>query len=201
MAIDLWRTRPFMSYPMSRAVDSLFERAFAPFYGGRDGGTESSGQTGVQTLPVTIWETGDAFHAALMAPGLDDNSLTVTVQDDTLSVEGELKFQPFAGGDAVERWAGRRADVGYSPASPPSGEGARMIWQEFGPARFRRSLRFGTPVDPDRVEATYRHGLLLITMPKSQEARPRQVRVQVSENGHDQPATTPGPGQSPPPAP
>ena len=175
MAIDLWRTRPFMSYPTSRAVDSLFERAFAPFYGGRDGGTESSGQTGVQTLPVTIWETGDAFHAALMAPGLDDNSLTVTVQDDTLSVEGELKFQP--------------------------PEGARMIWQEFGPARFRRSLRFGTPVDPDRVEATYHHGLLLITMPKSQEARPRQVRVQVSENGHDQPATTPAPGQSPPPAP
>ena len=175
MAIDLWRSRPFMSYPMSRAVDSLFERAFAPFYGGRDGGTESSGQTGVQTLPVTIWETGDAFHAALMAPGLDDNSLTVTVQDDTLSVEGELKFQP--------------------------PEGARMIWQEFGPARFRRSLRFGTPVDPDRVEATYHHGLLLITMPKSQEARPRQVRVQVSENGHDQPATTPAPGQSPPPAP
>jgi hypothetical protein len=60
-------------------------------------------------------------------------------------------------------------------------EGARMIWQEFGPMRFRRSLRFGAPVDPNRVEATYRNGLLLINMPKSEEAKPRQVRVQVAE--------------------
>jgi len=77
MAIDLRRTRPFMSYPLSRAVDRLFEHAFAPFYGGRDGGAESSGQTGVQTLPVTIWETGDALHAALMAPGLDETTPTL----------------------------------------------------------------------------------------------------------------------------
>jgi HSP20 family protein len=159
MAIDLWRTRPFMSNPMGRAVDRLFEEAFAPFYGGRDGGAGGSGQTGVQTLPVTIWETPDAFHAALMAPGLDESSLSVAVQEDTLSVEGEMKFQP--------------------------PEGARMIWQEFGPTRFRRAMRFGTPVDPNRVEAVYRNGLLMITMPKSEEARPRQVRVQVIENGHD----------------
>ena len=158
MAIDLWRTRPFMSNPTGRAVDRLFEEAFAPFYGGRDGGAGGSGQTGVQTLPVTIWETPDAFHAALMAPGLDESSLSVAVQEDTLSVEGEMKFQP--------------------------PEGARMIWQEFGPTRFRRAMRFGTPIDANRVEAVYRNGLLMITMPKSEEARPRQVRVQVTENGH-----------------
>jgi HSP20 family protein len=160
MAIDLWRTRPFMSGTMGRAVDRLFEEAFAPFYGGRDGGANGSGQSGVQTLPVTIWETDDAFHAALMAPGLDENSISVTVQEDTLSVEGELKFQP--------------------------PEGARTIWQEFGPMRFRRSLRLGTPMDPGRVEAIYRNGLLLINMPKAEEAKPRQVRVQVAEPAHNQ---------------
>src|ERR1700704_5656939 len=158
MAIDLWRTRPFMSNPMGRAVDRLFEEAFAPFYGGRDAASSGSGQTGVQTLPVTIWETPDAFHAALMAPGLDENSLNATVQEDTLSVEGEMKFQP--------------------------PEGARMIWQEFGPMRFRPAMRFGTAIDPNRVEAIYRNGLLMITMPKSEEAKPRQVRVVVGEAGH-----------------
>jgi HSP20 family protein len=76
-----------------------------------------------------------------------------------LSVEGELKFQP--------------------------PEGARMIWQEFGPMRFRRAVRLGTALDPNRVEATYRNGLLLITMPKAEEARPRQVRVQVAEPHRD----------------
>jgi HSP20 family protein len=157
MAIDLWRTRPFMSSTMRGAVDRLFEEAFAPFYGGRDAGQSGTGQTGLQTLPVTIWETDEAFEAALMAPGLDENSINVTVQEDTLSVEGELRFQP--------------------------PEGSRMIWQEFGPMRFRRSLRFGTPIDPNRVQAVYRNGLLMITMPKAEEARPRQVRVQVGESG------------------
>jgi HSP20 family protein len=161
MAIDVWRTRPFLSNNMmSRAVDRLFEEAFAPFYGGRDGASSGSGQTGMQTLPVTIWETDDAFHAAVMAPGLDEQTISVTAQEDTLSIEGELKFQP--------------------------PEGARMIWQEFGPMRFRRSLRFGTPVDTTRVEAVYRNGLLLITMPKAEEAKPRQVRVRVAENGHQE---------------
>lgn len=150
MAIDLWRTRP-MSSPMSRAVDRLFEEAFAPFYGGRDGSAAGTGQTGVQSLPVTIWETDDAFHAALMAPGLAEDSINVTVQEDTLSVEGELKFQP--------------------------PEGARMVWQEFGPTRFRRSLRFGTPIDPNRVEAAYTNGLLMLTLPKSEDAKPRQIQV------------------------
>jgi HSP20 family molecular chaperone IbpA len=123
MAIDLWRTRPFTSNPMRRAVDGLFEEAFAPFSGGRDGGAASSSEPGVQTLPVTLWETSDAFHAALMAPGLDENSLTVTVQDDTLSVEGEMKFQP--------------------------PEGAETIWQEFGPTSFRRAaLRNASGSEP-----------------------------------------------------
>jgi HSP20 family protein len=156
MAIDLWRTRPYMTGSMGRAVDRLFEEAFAPFYGGREGGNTGTSQTtGVQSLPVTIWETNDAFQAALMAPGLDENSINVMVQEDTVSVEGELKFQ--------------------------TPEEARMIWQEFAPMRFRRSLRFGTPIDPNRVEAVYRNGLLLITLPKSESAKPRQVRVQVAE--------------------
>jgi HSP20 family protein len=159
MAIDLWRTRPYLSGSMRGAVDRLFEEAFAPFYGGRDAAGNGSGHTGVQTLPVTIWETDEAFQAALMAPGLDEESINVTVQEETLSIEGELKFQ--------------------------APEGARMIWQEFGPMRFRRSLRFGTPIDPGRVEAVYRNGLLMITMPKAEEARPRQVRVQVGDQTRD----------------
>jgi HSP20 family protein len=156
MAIDLWRTRP-MSNPMGRAVDRLFEEAFAPFYSGRDSGAAGTGQTGVQSLPVTIWETDDAFHAALMAPGLAEESINATVQEDTLSVEGELKFQ--------------------------APEGARMIWQEFGPTHFRRSLRFGTPIDPNRVEATYTNGLLMLTLPKSEEAKPRQIQVRTGAGG------------------
>jgi HSP20 family molecular chaperone IbpA len=53
-----------------------------------------------------------------MAPGLDEQTINVTVHDDTLAIEGGLAFQV--------------------------PEGATAVWQEFGPARFRRSLRLGT---------------------------------------------------------
>ena len=107
---------------------------------------------------------------ALLAPGLDEQSINVTVHEDTLAIEGELKV------------------------SVP--EGAKAVWQEFGPAKFRRSLRLGAAVDPTRVEAIFRNGLLLVTMPKAEHAKPRQVQVQVSTGSEPTPAATAANGAS-----
>jgi HSP20 family molecular chaperone IbpA len=96
----------------------------------------------------------------MLAAGLDEQSINVTVHDENLIVEGELRIQ--------------------------APEGARMIWQEFGPSRFRRSLRLGATIDPGKVEATYRNGLLLLTMPKAEHARPRKVQVQVASSSDGQ---------------
>jgi HSP20 family protein len=153
MAIDLWRTRPYsgMNTPLRQWVDRVFDDAFA-----RES-AQGSGSAGFQSLPVNVWETPDEYQAALLAPGLDEQTLNVTVHDDMLVIEGELQF------------------------SVP--EGAKPIWQEFGPSKFRRSLRLGSAVDPARVEAVYRNGLLLVTMPKAEYAKPRQIRVQVATTG------------------
>ena len=149
MAIDLWRTRPYTT-PLSQWVDRVFDQAFGPTYTAADGGS-----SGVQSLPVNVWETPDGYHAALLAPCLDEQSIKVTVHDETLAIEAERTFQ--------------------------MPEGARPVWQEFnpGPTKFRRSLRLGAAVDPNRVEAMYKNGLLLVTMPKAEHAKPRQIQVQV----------------------
>ena len=151
MAIDLWRTRPYMT-PLSQWVDRFFDQAFGPAYSAADGGSTAAG---FQSLPVNVWETPEAYHAALLAPALDEQSIKVTVHDETLAIEAERNFQ--------------------------MPEGARPVWQEFnpGPTRFRRSLRLGAAVDPNRVEAIYKNGLLLVTMPKAEHAKPRQIQVQV----------------------
>jgi HSP20 family protein len=150
MAIDLWRTRPYSGFnsPLRQWVDRVFDEAFA-----REG-AQSNGSAGFQTLPVNVWETPEGYQAALLAPALDEPSINVTVHDDTLVIEGELRF------------------------NVP--EGAKPIWQEFGPSKFRRSLRLGAAVDPARVEAMYKNGLLLVTMPKAEHAKPRQIPVQVA---------------------
>ena len=150
MAIDLWRTRPYSSFntPLRQWVDRVFDEALT-----RDAQTSANASAGFQSLPVNVWETQEGYQAALLAPGLDESSINVTVHDDTLAIEGELQF-----------------------AVP---EGAKPIWQEFGPSKFRRSLRLGSAVDPARVEAMYKNGLLLVTMPKAEHAKPRQIQVQV----------------------
>ncbi len=154
MAIDVWRTRPYSSFntPLRQWVDRVFDDAFA-----REGSSATGQSAGFQSLPVNVWETGEGYQAALLAPGLDEQSINVTVHEDTLAIEGELTF------------------------SVP--ENAKPIWQEFGPSKFRRSLRLGTAVDPARVEAMYKNGLLLVTMPKAEHAKPRQIQVQVGANG------------------
>src|SRR5207302_3395843 len=147
MAIDLWRTRPSTQFntPLRQWVDRVFDDAMAQ----SNGATSSAGY---QSLPVNVWETPEGYQAALLAPGLDQQSINVTVHDDTLVIEGELAV------------------------SVP--ENAKAVWQEFGPTKFRRSLRLGTAVDPARVEAIYRNGLLLVTMPKAEHAKPRSIPVQ-----------------------
>jgi HSP20 family protein len=154
MAVDLWRSRPSTwSSPLAQAFDRMVDQAFAGYSGAN---TADAGSTGYQSLPVNIWEDEDTYSAALLAPGVDEQSISVTVHDDTLAVEGELNFQ--------------------------APQGARVVWQEFAPVKFRRSLRLGAAVDPQRVEASYSNGILLVTMPKAEHARPRQVQVHMQDS-------------------
>jgi HSP20 family protein len=152
MSIELWRTRPYTN-PLSQVIDRMFQQTFAPFTAGT---SADGGSTGYQSLPVNVWETEDAYHAGLMAPGLDEHTINVTFHEDTLAIEGTLAFQ--------------------------APDGAKVVWQEFnpGPAKFRRSLRLGAFVDASKVEAVYREGLLVLTMPKAEYAKPRQIHLKVT---------------------
>jgi HSP20 family protein len=152
MSIDLWRTRRATN-PLSQVIDQMFEQTFVP-YG--KAGLADGGSTGFQSLPVNVWESDDGYHVALLAPGLDPQTVDVTFHDDTLAIEGMLAFQ--------------------------ATEGAKVIWQEFnpGPSKFRRSLRLGAFVDASKIDAVYRDGFLLLTMPKAEYAKPRQIHVKVT---------------------
>jgi HSP20 family molecular chaperone IbpA len=163
MSIDIWRTRPYtgLNTPLRQWVDRVFDDAFA-----REGVPANGASAGFQSLPVNVWETPEGYQAALLAPGLDEESLSVTVHEDTLAIEGELRF------------------------SVP--ENAKPIWQEFGQAKFRRSLRLGSAVDAARVEAIFKNGMLLVTMPKAEHAKPRQIQVQVGGASKPTPAATNG---------
>jgi HSP20 family protein len=57
---------------------------------------------------------------------------------------------------------------------------------------FQRSVSLATPVDSDKAQASFEHGILTLTLPKSEQAKPRQIRVNGASQGqqgqvtHDQ---------------
>ena len=113
----------------------------------------SDGGTGAG-VPANIWESGDGYQIALMVPGARAEEFEITALGDTLTVAGSVEL------------------------SPP--EGAKSVWQEFGPSQFRRQIGLPSEVDSEHIEAVYRNGVLLLTVPKAEHAKPRQIAVQTA---------------------
>jgi HSP20 family protein len=101
--------------------------------------------------PVNVAETKDAFVYRAEVPGLGEGDVSVHVEDETLLLRGE-----------------RKADA-------PAGYETHL--RERAPIAFARKLPLPGRVDADAVTATMKDGVLTVTLPKSKDARPRQIAV------------------------
>jgi HSP20 family protein len=102
--------------------------------------------------PVNVWEDADAFRVEVEVPGLTQEQVQVSVTN-----KNQLTLQ----GERLPEEAGK----------------GRWHRRERGFGRFQRVLKLPTPVDADRVEAKLENGLLQLTLPKAEEARPRRIAV------------------------
>lgn len=135
------------------------ERAFEDFGQGRPSMWRSAFLPGVsaRSYPlINVAEDRDNVYIEALAPGLDPQSLEVSVQDSTLRVAGEKT--PI------------KADI-----KPEAYHRA-----ERGAGRFVRTLTLPTAIDADKVKAEYKNGLLLLTLPKHEKAKPKQISVAVN---------------------
>ena len=131
-----------------------------PASGQRRGEQWSGAGGGGQQVPLNAWETKDGYHVVMMAPGADPNEINVTAVGGTLTVEGELRVQ--------------------------GPQGANPIWTEFGPSHFRRTIQLPDAINTERVQASYRDGLLEIEIPKAEHAKPRSIQVRSGGGGGQQ---------------
>lgn len=106
--------------------------------------------------PVNIYESEDCYLLTAELPGIDPADMEIKVTDDSLTIKGQRKPDDYGEGASYHR---RERDSGY----------------------FRRVLTLPDKVDPDKVEATNRHGILQVRLPKAEEIRPRQIQVKGSE--------------------
>ncbi len=116
----------------------------------RPGGASAAG--GSATLPVDVAETENEFVVKASLPGLKPEDVQITVHGDTLTIRGETQAEEEKKG---ETWHLRERRYGS----------------------FQRSLSFGTPVDSDKADARFENGQLTLTLPKSEAAKPKQIKV------------------------
>jgi HSP20 family protein len=112
--------------------------------------------------PLTAWapvldvhEHADKFDIRVELPGLKREDINVALQDGALVISGERKSEKVEEGTEVHR-------------------------QERFYGKFQRSLTLPAPVAADKVKAQYKDGILTVTLPKSQEAKPKQIDVSVN---------------------
>jgi len=101
--------------------------------------------------PINIGSTPEQVDVYVLAAGLDPKHIDVTIQQNLLTVAGERKLD--------------------------REEGANYYRRERFEGAFRRVLSLPDDVDPTRVEANYRDGVLHITVKRRESARPRQITV------------------------
>jgi HSP20 family protein len=107
--------------------------------------------TPAPVMPVDVYRHGEEFVVRFDLPGIDPESVAVTVDQNVLSVAAE------------RAWA--------------SEEGDRVLLAERPQGRFARRLRLGDNLDTDRIEAHYDRGVLTLTIPVTAEAQPRRIPV------------------------
>lgn len=102
---------------------------------------------------IDIREEKDKYVVTADLPGLRKEDVEVTFENDVLTITGERKVQ-------VEQ------------------NDSRLHRSERYFGRFSRALRFPGDARPDQISATFKDGVLEVTVPKSEEAKARKIQVQ-----------------------
>lgn len=126
-------------------------RLFSDFLEGSSA-TEFSNAVGGREFPaLNIWESENCLFVEAEVPGLKMDDLEVLVMGQTLTLKGERK-------DA-------------------EGDGKTYHRRERGAGSFSRVVRLPVDIDPQKVQASLKDGVLTVTLPKPEAAKPRKIEV------------------------
>jgi HSP20 family protein len=129
-------------------IQSELNRLFGRTYGGESGGSTS----GAWVPPLDIYETKEKFVVTVELPGIEPDSVDVSVEDSTLTIKGERSFTNEVDEDSYHR-----------------------VERRYG--SFVRSLSLPQTARADAIEASFDKGVLSIEIPKAEEAKPRRISI------------------------
>ncbi len=133
------------------AMQSAMDRMFDEF--GR--GINGFDGTTTNWLALDVNENDDAYVVQADLPGVNPDDINITLNDNVLTISAETQREE-------------------------THENERRIITERSYGKYSRSLTLPNTVESDKVEADYENGVLRLTLPKSEKAKPRQISVKKS---------------------
>ena len=149
MTTALTRFEPFAdALKLSDAMEQLLNESWVSprrFFGSWNG---------TLSMPLDMYETDEAYVVTAFMPGVASDKLDIQVQQNILSIHGEVSVeQP---------------------------KDARYLIQERGSGAYERSIRLPSQVEADKIAATFTDGVLTITLPKAESVKPHRVSVKAA---------------------
>ena len=142
------------------AMDRLFEDSFVSPLGWR---TVAGGE---QITPaIDVHETPDDLVVTAVLPGIKSEDVDITMTGQSLTLRGEFKAD-----DEINR--------------------DQYLYRERRYGSFSRSIQLPVRVEGDHAEATFTDGILKLRIPKAEEVKPRQIRINAGSNGTNSATTT-----------
>jgi len=107
-------------------------------------------------MAMDAYRQGDQLVVLLDLPGVDASAIDMTVDQNVLTIAAERRWEP--------------------------ADGQEVIIAERRQGRFTRQLFLGDTLDADRIQATYDRGVLTVSVPVAEEAKPRRVEIQATDS-------------------
>lgn len=118
--------------------------------------------TGDARLPLDVRTTKDALYVNASLPGFRPEDVDITVENGTLTIRAEDR-------------------------SEQTTEQGGWVVREIARGSVMRSVTLPTGLEADKAEATFEHGILKLRLPKAEQVKPRQIRIQAVSNGESHP--------------
>ena len=151
MGITRWSPRTLYPVRDLFGIQDEFNRLFDTVF---TRGTLQGDLAPMFTPAVDVEETADEFVIKADLPGIAQKDVKVSTMGDTVTIRGERKQESDRKDGSVHR--------------------SERIY-----GAFERTFRLGTPVKSDKIKAQYRDGVLEVHVPKAEEAKLREVEVQL----------------------
>jgi HSP20 family protein len=149
--MDRWRIHRFDPFRELTDMQAEINRAFDAYFGVRPRTAESER---TWAPPIDVYETRDDLVVAVELPGVREKDIHLSMTGDVLSLRGQRGVAVEVQEEnyhRIERWSGT----------------------------FERHVQLPIPVQTEKIRASYRDGVLEIRLPKLEEVRPREIKIEV----------------------